>query len=204
MFLLSAPNITMVHRFLAARENEPYSYTEIGATAAVIPSDYVIDHNRQFLGTGAETFERATKAVRGWRMFAFPWVEIVSIDTPIEVGRTVAIAVRHYGFYSLNAARIVYTIDESGEQTRFGFAYGTLLEHGEIGEERFMVEYDRESGEVWYDLLAFSRPGSLLAKLGYPLSRGLQKEFARDSKAAMLQAVSGVGDAPAVGRVVVK
>ena len=95
--------------------------------------------------------------------------------------------VSHFGFYSLNAARIVYTIDEAD---RFGFAYGTLVEHGETGEESFSVEYSTETGEVWYDLYAFSRPGSLLAKLGYPLSRHLQKRFARDSKLAMLRAVA--------------
>jgi uncharacterized protein (UPF0548 family) len=120
-------------------------------------------------------------------MFAFDWVGLFHNDTPIEVGRTVAIMVRHFGFYSLNGARIVYTLDEPG---RFGFAYGTLTEHGEIGEERFSVEYDAATGEVWYDLYAFSRPASMLAKLGYPLSRHLQKAFARDSKIAMLAAVA--------------
>jgi uncharacterized protein (UPF0548 family) len=121
-------------------------------------------------------------------MFSLGWVELFHRDTPIEAGRTVAILIRHFGFYSLNAARIVYTIDDAGEIERFGFAYGTLTEHGEIGEERFSVEFHKASGEVWYDLYAFSRPGSLLAKLGYPLSRYLQKAFARDSKHAMASA----------------
>jgi len=121
-------------------------------------------------------------------MFDFPWVRLCYPDTPIEVGRTVAIAIEHFGFYSLNAARIVYTIDEPA---RSGFVYGTLSEHGEIGEERFSVEH-LASGEVWYELYAFSRPGSLLARLGYPLARHLQKRFATDSKAAMLDAVAGL------------
>ena len=39
--------------------------------------------------------------------------------------------------------------------SRFGFAYGTLPGHGGSGEERFLIERDRDDG-VWYDILAFS------------------------------------------------
>ena len=122
-------------------------------------------------------------------MFGMNWVKLFYTDTPIEIDRTVAILVNHFGFYSLNAARIVYVLEETGDVQRFGFAYGTLTEHGEVGEERFSVEFHRENDEVWYDLYAFSRPGSFLAKAGYPLSRYLQGAFARDSKLAMLSAV---------------
>src|SRR5262245_46391050 len=41
---------------------------------------------------------------------------------------------------------------------RHGFASGTLPAHAESGEERFIVEWDRADGGVWYDILAFSRP----------------------------------------------
>ena len=72
---------------------------------------------------------------------------------------------------------------------RFGFAYGTLRDHAERGEERFMIEWQGSDDSVWYDILAFSQP-NLLAKLGYPLTRRLQKRFARDSLAAMVKALS--------------
>jgi uncharacterized protein (UPF0548 family) len=70
-----------------------------------------------------------------------------------------------------------------------GFAYGTLKEHAESGKERFTVEWNRANDKVCYDILAFSRPRQTLARLGYPLSRFMQKQFAEDSKAAMLQFV---------------
>jgi uncharacterized protein (UPF0548 family) len=73
--------------------------------------------------------------------------------------------------------------------TAFGFAYGTLPGHAESGEERFLVEWDRAGGDVWYDLLAFSRPRHVLARLGYPLARRLQNRFAKESAAAMRRAV---------------
>src|SRR5687768_4252337 len=164
MFLIQRPTIELITTFLANRDGDDYSYSEVGSTLLPDPPyDFNIDHNRIEIGLGACDFERAKSAVRRWEMFSLGWVELFHRDTPIEAGRTVAILVRHFGFYSLNAARIVYTIDDAGEIERFGFAYGTLTEHGEIGEERFSVEFHKTTGEVWYDLYAFSRPGSLLA-----------------------------------------
>jgi uncharacterized protein (UPF0548 family) len=64
------------------------------------------------------------------------------------------------------------------------------MHHVERGEERFAVEHRRDDGSVWYDLLAYSVPHHPLAKLGYPISRAAQRRFAKDSKLAMLRAVS--------------
>ena len=75
------------------------------------------------------------------------------------------------------------------EEDKFGFTYGTLPDHAESGEERFLAEWDRATGWVWYDILAFSRPRHLLTRLGYPWTRGVQRRFARDSAAAMVRAV---------------
>lgn len=186
MFLLTKPDRHAIQQFLDDRANDQFSYPEIGATESDVPRGYNFDHNRVKLGIGPDVFQHAKNAIREWKIFDLGWVELTDSETSIEIGQTVAILVSHYGFYSLNACRIVYTIDEPA---RFGFAYGTLTEHGEIGEERFSVEYNADSNEVWYDILAFSRPASLLAKIGYPISRSLQKAFARDSKMAMQRAV---------------
>src|SRR5262249_3816421 len=103
-------------------------------------------------------------------------------DAPIAEGTTVAVVARAFGLVWINACRIVYVVDEPGRA--FGFAYGTLPDHVESGEERFMIETESD-GTVWYDLLAFWRPRHPVAGLGYPLTRALQKRFARDSMAAM-------------------
>ena len=55
----------------------------------------------------------------------------------------------------------------------------------EAGAERFLIEWDTVSSVVAYDILAYSRPRHLLAKLGYPLVRRLQKRFAEDSMRAL-------------------
>jgi uncharacterized protein (UPF0548 family) len=106
----------------------------------------------------------------------------------------VAIVVQHFGFWSLNFCKIVYVVDEDGPIQRFGFAYGTLPEHAEQGEERFTVEWDRNSGQVSYDILSFSRPGKLAVKAAYPLARRLQRGFLRHSLAAMASAVRSSTD----------
>ena len=98
-------------------------------------------------------------------MFALGWVELFPSDAPIEVGTTVGILVRHFGFWSLNAARIVYLINEQDSLEMFGFGYGTISGHAERGEERFTVEYHHSDDAVWYDLCAFSQPKHFLAKL---------------------------------------
>jgi uncharacterized protein (UPF0548 family) len=143
------------------------------------------------LGQGANTFERAKSAVRLWKMFDMPWISLCWPDTPIETGATVAVLVSHLGFWSLNACRIVYVIDEQGPSEKYGFAYGTLEEHGEIGEERFTVEFNSADASVGYDLCAFSRPGRI-ARLAYPLSRSLQKSFVKGSNEAMQRSVQSI------------
>ena len=118
-----------------------------------------------------------------------PGIELFYTHTPIEVGCTVAMLASHLGFYSINSCRIVYTIDEP---RRFGFAYGTLTEHVETGEESFTVEMHPDTGEVWYDIHAFSRPAHPLVKLGYPYGRYLQRQFAGESKESMRRAVDSI------------
>ncbi len=187
MFFLRKPSGKHIQDFKLLTRYRPFSYYLVGVSAlGSTPSGYASDHNRIELGHGPEAFERAKAAIREWKMFDIPWVQLCWPKTPIQKNQTVAILVRHFGFWSLNATRIVYVIDEP---TRFGFAYGTLQDHAESGEERFCVEM-LPDGSVWYDLYAFSRPRALAAKLGYPIARSLQHRFARDSLTAMQRSVA--------------
>jgi len=193
MFLFSRPGEAKIRSFLATQKDQPFSYADVGASRDRAPNGYTVDHNRIPLGHGAAVFERATDALRCWNMFEMPWVKLYWPNTPIQVGATVGVLVSHLGFWSLHACRIVYLIEDHGVCERFGFAYGTLAEHAEIGEERFTVELLSEDQSVWYDLYAFSRPGSLLARLAHPYARKLERRFARDSKARLKTAVEDTG-----------
>lgn len=189
MWFLRQPSSERIRRFLAEQASLPYSYPHVGATATGPPAGYALDHNRVQLGTGPAVFAAACDELRHWRQFPAPWTRIEPADTPLVAGNVVAVVARVFGTWWLNSARIVYVVDEHAPVRRFGFAYGTLPGHAEEGEERFTVEHHADD-TVWYDLLAFSRARHPLARLSYPLTRRVQKRFARDSKAAMLRACS--------------
>jgi uncharacterized protein (UPF0548 family) len=203
MFLLRKPSEEIVTQFIASQRALTFSYAAVGATQGTATADglpgYNVDHNRIKLGEGAETYRRAVAALKSWRQFELGWVTVVPPGRPLAVGTTVAVRFRVFGLWWLNAARIVYLIDESTERglagnidggqapnARFGFAYGTLPDHVERGEERFSVEW-RADDSVWYDIHAFSRPKHPLVRLGYPVARTLQKRFVRESLQIMLK-----------------
>jgi uncharacterized protein (UPF0548 family) len=186
MLLLRMPLEDEVRSFVRNQQDLPLSYPARGMTRGLAPRGFNVDHNRVRLGEGADTFERAKQALCEWRMFDLGWVKLFWPDSPIDVGTVVAVVVRHLGFWSLNACRIVDVIDEDGPIRKYGFAYGTLPDHMESGEELFSIEWRRDDDSVWYDILAFSKPRHLLARIGYPLSRMMQKRFAKHSLKAML------------------
>jgi len=185
MFLLSEPSDSVVATFISGQRAQSLTYSEVGATNGNPPSNFTIDHNRIQLGTGGDTYYRAIEALKGWHQFDLGWVSIVPENVPLELGATVAVKAHAFGLWSLNAARIVYLINE---ERRFGFAYGTLPDHVECGEERFTIEWN-ENDTVWYDILAFSKPRHPLVRLSFPLARMLQKRFARGSMARMFDEV---------------
>jgi uncharacterized protein (UPF0548 family) len=186
---LRRPSTGTILEFLAAQSVLEFTYPAVGATATTPPPGYVVDHTRIKLGEGEETFGRARDALKGWDQFRLGWVEAWPPGAPIRTGEVVGSVARSLGLWWLNACRIVYVVDEESPVTRFGFANGTLPGHAEMGEERFLVEWDRASGEVWYDILAFSRPHVFLTRLGYPYMRRVQRRFGRESAVAMLRAV---------------
>lgn len=189
MFLLKKPTDAQAQQLIMTQRSQSFSYPEVGATRSAPPPHYVIDHHRTCLGTGQKTFERARAAICRWEMFSLEWVQLCWPDSPVEAGTTVAVLIHIFGLWSLNACRIIYVLEESGPVERFGFAYGTLPDHAECGEERFSVEWHHVDDSVWYDILAFSRPNQFLARLGYPYVRYLQRRFALDSLQAMRRAI---------------
>jgi uncharacterized protein (UPF0548 family) len=192
MFFLRRPTTQRINRFRRAAELDSFSYPQVGAIGdRALPKGYNVDRNQIRLGEGLPLFDRAYAALEAWKMFDIGWVELIHPAEAVAPGQTVVVLARTLGLYSLSASRIIAMIDkDDGQVWRRGFSYGTLRNHVERGEERFSVEYHRQDGSVWYDILAFSLPMHPLARLGYPLSRAAQRRFAADSKVAMVTAVS--------------
>lgn len=188
MFLLGRPSARDIDRFLSASRELALSYAPIGL-ARDGRDGFTLDEQVTIVGTGEAAFTRAKAALVGWRHFDLGWVDLFPKLAPITAGTVVAVLVRHLGFWSLNGCRVVYPTGGPG-QSDFGFAYGTLTNHGECGEEIFEVSFRPGTGEVSYRIRAVSKPRDPLARLGYPVARRLQARFRRDSAAAVTRAVA--------------
>jgi uncharacterized protein (UPF0548 family) len=190
MFTFRRPTDDDVRELLARQAGQPWSYPCVEVTRSDKPQlmpGWQIDHHRVRLGHGVAVFAAACAAIRGWKMFPPEMTWVYWPHVPQQPGDVVAVLYRARPFllWMLFPARVVYRVDEP---RRYGFAYGTLPDHPERGEERFLVEWSKADDSVWYDLLAVSRPGHWLARSGYFYARYEQARFRRLSGAAMHRA----------------
>ena len=192
MFTLQKPTGEEIKNFIAAQSVLSFSYEEIGETKNfVAPYGYPINHLRRELGKGEKSYKKAIEALRSWQMYATDWTEVHPPNTPVQEDEAFVTLVNHLGFWSLNPCRIVYTLNkETQHYSQNSFAIGTLPAHSEKGEERFTVEWNKETDVVKYELYAFARAQHWLAKIGFPFVPLFQKRFAKDSYKAMLNAVN--------------
>jgi uncharacterized protein (UPF0548 family) len=65
VFLIRQPTDAAVHAYLQAQARLDFTYPDTGATAAIVPASYVVDHTRIRLGIGDEVFRRAKISLAG-------------------------------------------------------------------------------------------------------------------------------------------
>jgi uncharacterized protein (UPF0548 family) len=189
MFLVRRPSREAIDRFVRDSQELPLSYGPIGIVNGETPCRD-LDEAIVTIGRGRTDFDRASAALIAWKQFDIGWVETFPRHAPVEVGTVVAVLIRHLGFWSLNGCRVLYNVGGDG---RFGYAYGTLTNHAESGEELFDVFLDPESDEVRYRIRATSQAQAALTHIGQPIVRAFQARFRRDSAAAMTHATSAFG-----------
>ena len=187
MFLMRRPSAADIERFLDRSRRLSLSYGPTGIARHSSDVDR-LDEQVVTIGHGDADFERARIALASWKHFDIGWVELFPMDASIETGTVVAVLIRHLGFWSLNGARVLYNVGGTDFQAAFGFAYGTLTNHAESGEELFEVSIDRQTGDVMYRIRAVSWPQSALTWIGQPIVRLLQARFRHDSAVAMRRA----------------
>ena len=153
-----------------------FTYEQVGQTrGSRLPDGYhhvraVVD-----IGHGAETWARAQDALRTCQGHRHAGASITPSEPPLDSGTVVIITVRVGPLFVVAPCRIVYATVEAD---RFGFAYGTLPGHPEQGEEAFHVARS-SGGAVIFEILAFSRPVAILARLGGPIARMTQQRITR-------------------------
>ena len=182
------PSVIEQQQRLMEAKQRAYSYPEVGDSIRIsslgIRSKYKIDRYRCLLGYGETIYERAQQGLSQWIHFDLGWVQIDS--PPPTEGLTVPVIIRTIGVWTLNFTRVVYRYNTEDEVVqKWGFAYGTLDWHAEHGEELFSLEYDTKTKQVYYQIVAFSRPQHVLSWLGYPVVRHFQKRFGVQSMRRM-------------------
>jgi uncharacterized protein (UPF0548 family) len=178
-----------ITRFLDASRELPLSYAPTGIVRHK-PDAGRFDEQVVRVGHGPADFERSRAALMAFKQFDIGWVELYPRHARAEPGTVVTVLIRHLGFWSLNGARVLYQVGGTDGEAAFGFAYGTLTNHAESGEELFEVFIDHETGDVRYQIRAVSWPQSALTWIGQPIVRLLQARFRRDSASAMRRATS--------------
>jgi uncharacterized protein (UPF0548 family) len=158
-------------RSLALLATADLTYGEVGATRAVrLPVGY--DHVLRdvVVGSGSDAFEAAADGLFAWRMHRAAGLATVGPAVRAVSGTTVVFRAGPAWLHLDIPCRVVYAVEEAD---RRGFAYGTLPGHPERGEEAFEVRLD-DAGAVHFRICAFSKPASLLARAGGPLTRRAQ------------------------------
>jgi hypothetical protein len=145
-------------------------------------------------------FQVAQTAIR---LYQFPDPRLISAVFDPEAalpGRNMLMFAHFAGFTFNFGVRVTAVIDEvrtneTGERVKvWGYSYRTLKGHFEIGEIRFEVSKNLQSGEVAFDINAYSKPDripNIFYRTGFRIfSRPLQKYFA-SSSIKRLQAMAG-------------
>ncbi|HET6167074.1 MAG TPA: DUF1990 domain-containing protein [Marmoricola sp.] len=158
------------------RELHP-TYDEVGATLGDLPIGYHHLESRTVLQGDLD--DLGAQLMR-WQVQRGAGLRVEASSDVVDEG-VVAIIRLGVGPLALRApVRVVHVVDEPD---RRGFAYGTLPGHPESGEELFLLE--RTDREVVLVIRAFSRPASVLARLGGQVSRWVQRRITRRYERAL-------------------
>ncbi len=131
----------------------------------------------------------ALQALREWTPHRGIRGRIHPPDAPLVEGTTLLVVAPFGPFEMAVPDRIVAVVDEPG---RFGFAYGTLEGHAEVGEELFLAE-QVAPGRLRLTVRVQAGPATLLARLAAPLVTFIQKAAVRRYLAAWAAAITEEG-----------
>lgn len=150
----------------AELKSAPFTYPEVGATRGALPAGYRTISRSVRVSLG---FDEAVDRLFGWQVQEATGLRVLTSSARV---RPEAVVVLRLGPIRV-PCRVVHVIDEP---TSRGFAYGTLPGHPVTGEEAFVLDR-HDDGAVSFTVTAFSRPATLLAKLGGPVGRLAQNQL---------------------------
>jgi uncharacterized protein (UPF0548 family) len=123
-------------------------------------------------------FDRAVKELLAYRIFPprRMYAHVCTAEHRVAIGATIVQRVV-LGPVAIETAVRVVELEQDSD--RVYFAYATLRGHPERGIASFAVI--RNGANVRFEAQAWSRPGTLLATVGRPVSRLLQRALTREA-----------------------
>jgi uncharacterized protein (UPF0548 family) len=172
MILLARPTDAELERLLVEMSSRELTYPDVGRTREPeLPTGYRHDRSSVVIGNGDAAFRRGQDALRSWQAHSHAGVTLTPPAPALKEGNDLIGTVQLGLVFVTTPCRIVYVTDD---KDAFGFGYGTLPGHPERGEEAFHVRRG-QGGETRFEIVAFSRPADLLARLGSPVALLTQK-----------------------------
>ena len=157
------------------------TYPEVGATAGELPLGYHHVRAERVIGHGREAFERACHDLFAGQVQRRAGADVQVAEVPLRVGSHLQMRLR-LGPLVFTAPCVVVWTERSANLC--GFAYGTLPGHPERGEERFEIHL-APSGEVVFQVIAFSAPARWFTHIAAPAARMVQARMTRRYLAAL-------------------
>ena len=169
---LGKPSPEQLEKFVAAQREQTVTYDGL-----VVPTPgFRFTRTLRVLGDSPNVFDRAVSGLEAWAVYP-AWLTLYPAQPPLKIGTDVALIT---GLGLLKTVSAVRVVSLERDNAHAAFTLGTLPQHAVSGGERFCV-YRDEQGCVWYELTAVSKPQQPLVKLGAPVLRLVQAQFARDS-----------------------
>lgn len=174
MFRRGRVSVSELAAIAADASSSTVTYEGVGSSlTGEFPNGYRHDRHEIRLPDRSDSFELAVLGLKQWAAHRGAGMTVAPCRAPDE-GATVAVAARIGVLTAVAVCRVVAVVDEP---RRHGFAYGTLPGHPERGEEAFVVE--QSTGGAVFKIAAFSQPAELLARVGGPITRGIQLRATR-------------------------
>lgn len=164
------------------------TYSHVGATRDdKLPDGYRRLKAKARVGRGERVYAAAVHALGSFDMQRAAGLRVRTDAGMATVGARV-----EFGF-GLGPARLwapVQVVWVVNEPLHYGYGYGTLPGHPESGEESFVVTLGEED-QVLFTVRAFTRPGTLLARVAGPVGRIAQRLVAERYVRAMRRLAAG-------------
>ncbi len=165
-----------------------------GPAAQSVDGDMVLIAHEK-VGRGKLQFAALVNAIKSGKVFDLAWTDGFH-KRDFEIGDPYCIRSRKFGIWVVCFCRVIYLDEcETEKGTLFSMGIGTLKRHVAIGEERFSAFLDRETGDVYFMIGSFSRPGNWKTKLVARTMRRLQVRFGEDCTQRMREVLSKVDSA---------